>query len=508
MKQSSTILIVDDDPGARQTLEALLFAEGYELAFASNGSESLTKAAELTPDLILLDVMMPDTDGFEVCRQLRTNPQLAEVPVIMVTALDDRDSRLQGIEAGADDFISKPFDRAELRARVRTITRLNRYRTLLLGRANFERMIELSPDGIMVVDIRGVIRLANSEMLRILGAGDRDELIGKEMTSFIMIDKVDEYLSYLHSAISEMSRVDRMETTVVNMNGESVHVEVSAGHFVYEEKPAAQFIFRDITRRKLAQEALQESESRLRAIFEAATDVGFVMTDLEGIEARIMEFSPGAKNIFGYSRDEVVGKPLSMLHIPEDTSEILTMFHAIRKCKQGFTGEWTMVRKSGEQFPSIYTTHPMMDTDGNVIAFLSACMDITDRKEMEEALQESEDRFRKLSEAAEEGIAIHDKGVILAANQTLAEMFGYEVSELTGMSAEKLVTPESWEMVMAFAIANENPDPAEAVGIRKDGSTSQCQLMDKPYQYHGGSVRAMLFRNIPKVPADERKRLM
>lgn len=134
MEYINKILIVDDEPVGRETLGALLLAEGYHLTFASNGEEALEKAADLLPDLILLDVMMPGLDGFEVCRCLRTDPLLAEVPIIMVTALDDRDSRLQGIEAGADDFVTKPFDRIELRTRVRSITRLNRYRRLLLER--------------------------------------------------------------------------------------------------------------------------------------------------------------------------------------------------------------------------------------------------------------------------------------------------------------------------------------------------------------------------------------
>jgi len=138
MKQNSIILIVDDEQIGRDTLEALLIGRGYDLAFANDGPEALAKAAELTPDLILLDVMMPSMDGFEVCRRLRADPLLAEVPIIMVTALDDRDYRLQGIEAGADDFVSKPFDRVELRARVRTITRLNRYRQLLLANRQLE----------------------------------------------------------------------------------------------------------------------------------------------------------------------------------------------------------------------------------------------------------------------------------------------------------------------------------------------------------------------------------
>jgi len=127
MKPMSTILIVDDEPGARDTLEALLHPEGYNLNFACNGREALKQAEALTPSLILLDVMMPEMDGFEVCRQLRSRPLIAEVPIILITALDDRDSRLQGIEAGADDFLSKSFDFNELRARVRSIVRLDRY---------------------------------------------------------------------------------------------------------------------------------------------------------------------------------------------------------------------------------------------------------------------------------------------------------------------------------------------------------------------------------------------
>ena len=130
MALAQTILIVDDTPVGRDTLEALLYKQGYSLEFASNGPETLVKAEELMPDLILLDVMMPGMNGFEVCTRLRENPLIAEVPVIMVTALDDQSSRVKGIEAGADDFITKPFNRVELRARVKTILRLNRYRRL------------------------------------------------------------------------------------------------------------------------------------------------------------------------------------------------------------------------------------------------------------------------------------------------------------------------------------------------------------------------------------------
>jgi DNA-binding response OmpR family regulator len=162
-QNNPTVLIVDDEPFGRDSLEMLLLNQGYNLAFAADGAEALAKAAELIPDLILLDVMMPDMDGFEVCRRLRSDVVLADVPVVLVTALDDRDSRLQGIEAGADDFVTKPFDRAELRTRVNTITRLNRFRRLMAERTKFEWVVEQADDGYLITDDSGCISYANTK---------------------------------------------------------------------------------------------------------------------------------------------------------------------------------------------------------------------------------------------------------------------------------------------------------------------------------------------------------
>ena len=138
----STILIVDDNATARETLVAMLEGQDYQIELAEDGFKALQILHQLQPDLILLDVMMPGMDGFEACRRIRATPQLAEVPIIILTALDDRASLLLGIESGADDFLIKPVDRYELTARVRTITRLNRYRTLKEQRENLRQMTE------------------------------------------------------------------------------------------------------------------------------------------------------------------------------------------------------------------------------------------------------------------------------------------------------------------------------------------------------------------------------
>lgn len=142
MTHIPTLLIVDDDAALRELLRTLLAGDGYRMEMADRGEQALKLATEVLPDLILLDVMMPGMDGFEVCRRLRSDAMVADVPIIMVTALNDRASRLIGIQAGADDFIDKPFDTVELRARVRTIVRLNRFRRLIAERQRADLLEE------------------------------------------------------------------------------------------------------------------------------------------------------------------------------------------------------------------------------------------------------------------------------------------------------------------------------------------------------------------------------
>ncbi|MCP4700955.1 MAG: response regulator [Gammaproteobacteria bacterium] len=163
MDYKNRLLIIDDEAQARRIVQRTLEPEGYELNFAENGEAGLALARDIIPDLILSDVKMPPgIDGFEVCRRLRKESGLAEVPIILITSLDDRSSRLQGIDAGADDFLIKPFDRTELRVRVRAITRLNRYRRLLAERGKFEWVVEQADEGYIAVDGEGRISYANA----------------------------------------------------------------------------------------------------------------------------------------------------------------------------------------------------------------------------------------------------------------------------------------------------------------------------------------------------------
>ncbi|HET7333845.1 MAG TPA: response regulator, partial [Rhizomicrobium sp.] len=121
---TARVLVVDDILSNVKLLEAKLAAEYFEVVTAYNGEEALAKTEEHEPDIILLDVMMPGMDGFEVCRRIKSNPKSAHVPVVMVTALDQPSDRVAGLDAGADDFLTKPVDDAALFARVRSLVRL------------------------------------------------------------------------------------------------------------------------------------------------------------------------------------------------------------------------------------------------------------------------------------------------------------------------------------------------------------------------------------------------
>jgi putative two-component system response regulator len=122
-----TVLLVDDVAGNTRLLQALLAGEGHTVLTAPDGAEALRLVRSNHPDLVLMDVMMPKVDGFDACRAIKQDPSTRLIPVVLITSLNDSASRILGIDAGADDFISKPFNANELRARIRSLLRIKRY---------------------------------------------------------------------------------------------------------------------------------------------------------------------------------------------------------------------------------------------------------------------------------------------------------------------------------------------------------------------------------------------
>ena len=144
---TARILIVDDVAANVRLLEARLAAEYYQVATAQDGHDALHLARTWQPDLILLDVMMPDMDGFETCRKLKRDAVTRHIPVVMVTTLDQNEERVRGLEAGADDFLTKPVDFVTLLARTRSLVRL-RIMHIRLGSLESGAWRDLTPSEI------------------------------------------------------------------------------------------------------------------------------------------------------------------------------------------------------------------------------------------------------------------------------------------------------------------------------------------------------------------------
>ncbi len=206
---TARVLVVDDILANVRLLEAKLAAEYFEVVTAMNGADALETIQRTKPDIVLLDVMMPGIDGIEVCRRIKANPQTQHIPVIMVTALDQPGDRVRGLEAGADDFLTKPVDDISMFCRVKSLVRLKMLTDELRTRSPDSDMMRImalrKPDGasqpgkVLVIDNRSSI----AERIRIALAGHHDVTVAEDP----------------HQAVALAAELDeRFELIVVNLD--------------------------------------------------------------------------------------------------------------------------------------------------------------------------------------------------------------------------------------------------------------------------------------------------
>lgn len=263
---NTKILIVDDDEANRITLDAVLSLERYEIHLACNGAEGCAIARAIVPDLILLDVMMPEMDGFQVCRLLRADPVLGRVPILMITALNDQESRLTGIDAGADDFISKPCGIDELRARVRTIIRLNRFRVIAEQRTRFERLFAITPSAITIVSPEGIIADANDLAGKLLLPLDSSPLKNRPISQGLPIEAALKLTSLIAQTCRGDTPPEPVQIKLPSAAGENRVFSLNASLLEEGGLPLVLLILHDVTAEVRAREELESVNARLDAM--------------------------------------------------------------------------------------------------------------------------------------------------------------------------------------------------------------------------------------------------
>jgi DNA-binding response OmpR family regulator len=181
MKDKPVILAVDDQLQNVELLEACLVPQGYEIVKAASGEEALEKLVHNQIDLILLDIMMPKMSGLEVLARVRGDEKTKAIPVVMVTALKETEDKVKALEAGCDDFISKPFDKTELLARVKSMLKISHYLRQLEEKEKFKAVVDKISDGIAICTPDYLIKDSNAAILKYLNIADPENVNLVEM---------------------------------------------------------------------------------------------------------------------------------------------------------------------------------------------------------------------------------------------------------------------------------------------------------------------------------------
>ena len=348
---------------------------------------------------------------------------------------------------------------------------------------------------IVALDHRGCITLINRKGCQILGRNE-EELVGASWfdTCLPKDGDRDVVLSYYKKLMQgKVGNLEYFENTVVTAQGDLREI---AWHnsLLRDETNAITGTLsagEDITERKQAEEALRQSELRYRNIFNNVQET-FYEVSIDGI---VLEVSPSVRNLSKgqYSPEDLIGKSLFGLYADYQEREIF--LEVLRKKGIVTNYEIRLQNRDGTIVDCSISSRMQLDASGNPISIIGSLVDITQRKQAERALQESETRFKVLHNASFGGISIHDKGIILDCNQGLSEMSGYSMAELIGMNGLLLIAEQSREYVLE-KIGSGYEKPYEAIGIRKNGQEFPIRLEGRNIPFRGKTVRIVEFRDI------------
>jgi PAS domain S-box-containing protein len=270
-------------------------------------------------------------------------------------------------------------------------------------------------------------------------------------------------------------------------DGSIIDVEIISHTITFKGRRAEIVVAKDITETKRAEEELSKLSS---AVKNTADSV--VITDPSGA---IEYVNPAFEKLSGYSKEEVIGKTPRILKSGKHSQRFYEELWQTILAGEVFFAEFINRKKDGRLYYQEGTITPIKDEKENIRYFVSIGHDITERKQAEEALRESEERFRRLSAAAFEGIVIHDQGKILDANQTLAQMLGYEVADLIGKNILSFAAPECRDVIWKNIVSGYEK-PYQGTALRKDGSTFPVEVVGRLAPYQGRMFRVTAIRDI------------
>jgi PAS domain S-box-containing protein len=528
-KTKPVILVVDDQPQDIELLEAYLVPLGYEIVKAANGEEALGKLSSNQIDLILLDVIMPGMDGFEVTRRVRGDDKKRLLPIILITSLRESEDRVKGIEAGCDDFISKPVDKMELFARIRSLLKVKDYNDLMsnyrkelesevnrrteelkstlenlkqeiterkraekalkASEQNFRNSMDESAIGIRIVDTDGKTIYANRAILNIYGYDSIEELKATPVKKRYTPESYAEHQMRKEKRQRGESVPSNYEIDIMRKDGEIRRLGVFRKDVLWNGKTQFQVLYNDVTDHKRAEEALRLSEQNFRNSLDNSL-MGIRIIDADW---HTLYVNRVFLDIFSYKNiNEVSRTSLQDRYTPEEHTRYLQRMGK---------------KQRGESVPD----NPKVDIIGkdgtirNIRVYSNEVLwdgkqqrqliyhDITELQKGEEALKASEQNFRNSLDSSLMGIYVTNTDWhVLYVNQAFLNMFGYEnVEESRASPTHKHYTPESYADYLLRSERQSrgelNPDKFELDIIHKDGTIRHLQVFRKEVLWDGGT---------------------
>jgi PAS domain S-box-containing protein len=423
-RESAQILVVDDTPENLKLLKEMLTNNGYRVRPASNGRLALKSVSAQSPDLILLDVRMPDMDGYEVCNRLKSDERSRGIPVIFISALDSVADKVRGFEAGGVDFITKPFHEAEVLARVEThlsLLRLHKrlesqnvqLHTEIAERERFENELTVHQEhleelitertrelkealdnyrGIFVNSVEGIFRTSpegrfiscNPAMADILGYESPEEMRGENDDIMSKLYVHPRRRQELFAMLSTGRDAKNFEVELYRKDGTILSAILNNRPF-FDEQGNLLFIdgtLRDVTEHKRAQESLYKLSQAVEQ-----SPVSIIITDINGV----VEFVNSKYiQLSGFSFDDAVGAVPNILNAETTSPEVHKTIWKTITGGNVWEGEFQNRKKKGEFFSERATISPIRNKEGVISHFLVIEEDISERKLLEQQLLQAQ----------------------------------------------------------------------------------------------------------------------
>ena len=502
------ILLADDNADMRDYMRRLLNQQ-YEVEVVSDGVAALAAIRQQMPDLVLTDVMMPRLDGFGLLQALRANPDTHQIPIILLSARAGEESRIEGLAAGADDYLIKPFSARELLARVEATLKMARMRQeaaqkerelRLISEAaqqqaedaynRINRLLESMTDAFTALDRDWRIIYQNSEAQR-LNRKPATEVLGKTHW--------EEWPASVGTNVEHQYRRAMAEQIPVHFEHHyylppsyDIWLEIHA----YPSEEGLGIFHRDITARKQSEEALRVAHQRLTY---HVMNSPLAVMEFDS-ELCVVQWSPQAENVFGWKSQEVLGKrPIDMgfIHAEDEAAArrevIESLVNGDKQSKTMYNRNYT---KDGSIVYCEWYNSVLRNEAGELISILSLALDVTDRKQAEEALRESEERFRAIVNQATAGIAqCNMSGQFILINQKYCEITGYSREELLHKRIQDITHPDDLphNLDLYQRLVTQKTDfTVEKRYIRSDGSEVWVNNSVSPVRNAFGHIQSIV----------------